>query len=163
MKSSQARDRRLCTHLTLWTSLASALAVACHPAEPPFKNEYWDNYRDGLYVDAVNGEPLFSSRDKFDPGTGWPSFSQPIEPERVETDSDWSFGVLRIEVQATGSGVHLGHVFGDGPPPTGLRYSVSSGALRFIAAEELGSHGYGTYRALFESAGPAVVNVTVAD
>src|SRR5690606_22142815 len=112
-------------------------------------NAYWDNFRPGLYVDAINGEPLFSSLDKYDSGTGWPSFTQPIEPERVVTSSDWSFGALRIEVRSRGSDAHLGHVFGDGPPPTGLRYCINPFALRFIAAEELAGHGYRAYEALF--------------
>jgi methionine-R-sulfoxide reductase len=125
--------------------------VACDQTDPPFRNIYWDNHRDGLYVDASNGEPLFSSRDKFDSGTGWPSFTQPIEPERVTTRSDWSFGSLRTEVRSSGSDSHLGHVFEDGPPPTGLRYCINSSALRFIAADELDAHGYEEYRPLFEA------------
>lgn len=138
-------------YMMLWVGAA---ASACHPTEPPFQNAYWDNQRDGLYVDAANGEPLFSSRDKFDSGTGWPSFTQPIEPERVVTDSDWSFGTLRTEVRARGSDAHLGHVFDDGPPPTGLRYCINSFSLRFIAADELEGHGYRAYSSLFEPAPP---------
>jgi peptide methionine sulfoxide reductase msrA/msrB len=136
--------------------LGSVAGVACDQTDPPFNNLYWDNHREGLYVDAMNGEPLFSSRDKFDSGTGWPSFTQPIEPERVTTRSDWSFGSLRTEVRSAGSDAHLGHVFEDGPPPTGLRYCINSSALRFIAADELDAHGYDAYEELFDtSAAPS--------
>jgi peptide methionine sulfoxide reductase msrA/msrB len=128
-----------------------ASALACDQTDPPFRNEYWDNHREGLYVDAINGEPLFSSSDKFDSGTGWPSFTQPIEPERVTTRSDWSFGSLRTEVRSSGSDSHLGHVFEDGPPPTGLRYCINSSALRFIAADELDAHGYDAFQSLFDT------------
>ena len=142
--------------LMLWAG--SGVVLACNWTEPPFENAYWDNYREGLYVDAVNGEPLFSSRDKFDSGTGWPSFTQPLEPERVATSSDWSFGTLRTEVRSRGSDAHLGHVFADGPAPTGLRYCINSDALRFIPVEDLGAHGYGQYRAYFPSPPPATAS-----
>ena len=130
--------------------LVCAAGLACEQTDPPFKNLYWDNHREGLYVDAMNGEPLFSSRDKFDSGTGWPSFTQPIEPQRVTTRSDWSFGSLRTEVRSAGSDSHLGHVVEDGPPPTGLRYCINASALRFIAADELDAHGYDAYEELFD-------------
>ena len=119
--------------------------------EPPFRNEYWDEHRDGLYVDVVSGEPLFSSRDKYDSGTGWPSFTRPLRPEAVTTKTDHKLLLPRTEVRAAGSGSHLGHVFGDGPRPTGQRYCMNSAALRFIPKEDLEAEGYGEYRALFEA------------
>jgi peptide-methionine (R)-S-oxide reductase len=147
-----------------WAGLLAVAVAACNDTEPAFDNAYWDNYRDGIYVDAVSGEPLFSSRDKFDSGTGWPSFTRPIEPDRVVTSSDWSFGTLRTEVRSRGADAHLGHLYDDGPPPTRLRYSINSGALRFIAADELASHGYREYRALFAPVVPVTVtDSTVAD
>jgi methionine-R-sulfoxide reductase len=117
--------------------------------EPPFNNDYWDNKRDGIYVDVVSGEPLFSSRDKYDSGTGWPSFSQPLEPDNIVTRKESRpFG--RTEVRSRHADSHLGHVFGDGPAPAGLRYCMNSVAMRFIPKEDLEKEGYGEYRKLFD-------------
>lgn len=121
--------------------------------EPPFQNEYWDNKRPGIYVDVVSGEPLFSSLDKFDSGTGWPSFTRPLEENNVVEKSDRSLLMERTEVRSKGGDCHLGHVFEDGPAPTGLRYCMNSAALRFIPVEELEQEGYGRYLPLFRQAG----------
>src|SRR5690349_14265799 len=118
--------------------------------EPAFRNEYWDNHKPGIYVDVVSGEPLFSSLDKFESGTGWPSFTKPLEPENVETRSDRSHLMTRTEVRSRAAGSHLGHVFEDGPAPTGLRYCMNSAALRFIPVSKLEAEGYGKYLPLFE-------------
>jgi methionine-R-sulfoxide reductase len=116
--------------------------------EPAFQNEYWNNHRAGLYVDVISGEPLFSSLDKFESGTGWPSFTKPIEPDRIVEKVDHSFGV-RAEIRSKSSDSHLGHAFNDGPPPTGLRYCMNSAALRFIPAEKLKEEGLSEYLSLF--------------
>jgi peptide methionine sulfoxide reductase msrA/msrB len=117
--------------------------------ERPFQNEYWGNKKEGIYVDIVSGEPLFSSLDKFDSGTGWPSFTKPLVPENIVEREDRSFFTKRIEVRSKHGGSHLGHVFDDGPPPTGLRYCINSASLRFISKEDLEKEGYGTYMKLF--------------
>ena len=118
--------------------------------EPAFANEYWDEHRDGIYVDVVSGEPLFSSLDKYESGTGWPSFTRPLRPDAVQTERDFKLVMPRTEVHGARSGSHLGHVFNDGPEPTGKRYCMNSAALRFVPKERLEEEGYGKYRSLFE-------------
>ncbi|MCB2171481.1 peptide-methionine (R)-S-oxide reductase MsrB [archaeon] len=118
--------------------------------EPPFKNPYWDNKKEGIYVDVISGKPLFTSLDKFESGCGWPSFTKPIDEENIERKTDLSHFMVRTEVRSSDSDSHLGHVFRDGPKPTGLRYCINSAALEFIPKEKLEERGYGEYLRLFK-------------
>jgi peptide methionine sulfoxide reductase msrA/msrB len=128
--------------------------------EPPFRNAFWDHHQDGLYVDVATGEPLFSARDKFDSGTGWPSFVRPVEPGRVVEHADRSHGMVRVEVVSQAGKSHLGHLFDDGPAPTGMRYCINSAALRFVPVQDLEAQGYGAYRKHFSGTAAPVAAKT---
>jgi peptide methionine sulfoxide reductase msrA/msrB len=117
--------------------------------EPPFRNDFWDNHAPGIYVDVTTGEPLFSSLDKYESGTGWPSFTRPIEDGHVLSKEDATLGMSRTEVRSSSGNAHLGHVFDDGPAPTGLRFCINSASLRFVPVDRLAAEGYGSYAARF--------------
>ena len=132
------------------TAIQRAVALN-NGTEPPFDNEYWDNHAHGLYVDVLDGKPLFTSEDKFDSGCGWPSFTKPIVETSVLEHSDYSHGMVRVEVRSQDSDIHLGHVFEDGPlDKGGLRYCINSASLKFIPFDQLDSLGYGDYKKYFK-------------
>ena len=145
-KYTRPSDAALRSKLTAMQYRVTQLAAT----EPAFDNAYWDNEEPGIYVDIASGEPLFSTLEQFDSGCGWPSFTKPLEPDAVDATSDHSAGLTRTEVRSVNGDSHLGHVFEDGPAPTGLRYCINSAALRFIPLEHLEVEGYGAYLSLFE-------------
>jgi methionine-R-sulfoxide reductase len=142
--------KKIKVDLSKLTPIQKAVTLE-NATEPPFENEFWDNHDIGLYVDILNGTPLFTSEDKFDSGCGWPSFTKPIQQDAVEELTDRSYGMIRTEVRSAESDAHLGHVFDDGPVDQGgLRYCINSASLRFIPYDELDNQGYGEYKKLFK-------------
>jgi methionine-R-sulfoxide reductase len=142
--------KKIKVDLSKLTPMQKAVTLQ-NATEPPFENEFWDNHAVGLYVDILNGTPLFTSADKFDSGCGWPSFTKPIQQAAVEELTDRSYGMIRTEVRSAESDAHLGHVFDDGPiDKGGLRYCINSASLRFIPYDELENQGYGEYKKLFK-------------
>ncbi len=143
MKKSDAELRKTLTTIQYNVTQRDA-------TEPPYRNELWDNHRAGIYVDIVSGEPLFSSLDKYESGTGWPSFTKPLEPGNVFTKTDRAWGMTRVEVRSKNANSHLGHLFDDGPKPAGNRYCMNSAAMRFIPVDRLAAEGFGKYLPLFK-------------